>query len=392
MTDDAGSRFLESLEPFADFRDVSLSGNYRPLPDGWLIGVADIVDSTGALAAGRYKAVNTVGASVISAIMNLDRNAGFPFAFGGDGASFAVPGGRRDEVSAALAACRTWSGEEMGLSLRAALIPVTEIRSAGQDVRVARFRPSPFVDYAMFDGGGMAWADARMKQGLYEVPPAADGARPDLSGLSCRWKPIAARRGEILSVLMARRPGTAAERFDSVVRALHDLLAGEETGGGSPLVTEGPRYDWPPRGLDLEARASAGGKPRFLRYLPILLEQLVPVVLELLGTRLKRFDPVHYRRVTAQNSDFRKFDDGLKMTVDCSPDTGRKIEDLLAEAHRNGIADYGLHRQDSALMTCIVPSPLTDNHIHFIDGAGGGYAMAAAQLKEMRTRLGPEKL
>jgi hypothetical protein len=86
------------------------------------------------------------------------------------------------------------------------------------------------------------------------------------------------------------------------------------------------------------------------------------------------------------NSDFRKFDDGLKMTIDCSPETSRKIEARLAQAHDDGIADYGLHRQDSALMTCIVPSPLSDDHIHFIDGAGGGYALAAAMLKEMAAR------
>jgi hypothetical protein len=32
-------------------------------------------------------------------------------------------------------------------------------------------------------------------------------------------------------------------------------------------------------------------------------------------------------------------------------------------------------------MTCIVPSPLQRDHVHFVDGASGGYAMAASQLK-----------
>ena len=35
-------------------------------------------------------------------------------------------------------------------------------------------------------------------------------------------------------------------------------------------------------------------------------------------------------------------------------------------------------------MTCIVPSPLTRDHLHFIDGAAGGYAMAATFLKAAR--------
>lgn len=47
--------------------------------------------STGAIADGRYKAVNMVGAGVISAVLNLIDHAPFPYVFGGDGAAFALP-------------------------------------------------------------------------------------------------------------------------------------------------------------------------------------------------------------------------------------------------------------------------------------------------------------
>ncbi len=46
-----------------------------------------------------------------------------------------------------------------------------------------------------------------------------------------------------------------------------------------------------------------------------------------------------------------------------------------------GIARYGLHRQDAAMMTCFTPSALRSDHVHFIDGARGGYASAATALK-----------
>jgi hypothetical protein len=35
------------------------------------------------------------------------------------------------------------------------------------------------------------------------------------------------------------------------------------------------------------------------------------------------------------------------------------------------------------MMTCFTPSVTQTNHVHFIDGAMGGYAMAASQLKRM---------
>ena len=38
-------------------------------------------------------------------------------------------------------------------------------------------------------------------------------------------------------------------------------------------------------------------------------------------------------------------------------------------------------------MTCLVPSPLRDDHVHFVDGAAGGYATAAIKLKAQRESL-----
>ena len=74
------------------------------------------------------------------------------------------------------------------------------------------------------------------------------------------------------------------------------------------------------------------------------------------------------------NSDFRKFDDALRMVVDCSPGMAQKIEDTLAAAETEGHIRYGCHREDAAIMTCFTPSPSQPSHVHFIDGAQGGYA------------------
>ena len=77
---------------------------YSPLPDDWAIGVADIVDSTKAIAAKRYKAVNMAGAAIIAAVTNALEGREFPFVFGGDGASFAVSPADLDAAREALTA------------------------------------------------------------------------------------------------------------------------------------------------------------------------------------------------------------------------------------------------------------------------------------------------
>lgn len=343
-----------------------------PLPEGWALAVADVAGSTAAIAAGRYKAVNMAGAAVISAVQNALGRQDVPFVFGGDGALIAVSGGQRDVTADALARVRTWVAAELDLELRVALVPLQAIREAGHDVRVARFQASPHVAYAMVAGGGAAWADAELKAGRFAVQPAPQGAQPDLTGLSCRWNPMPARNGTIVSVIAV--PGGDAAGFAALVARVALLLEAQAR-AGHPVPVAGPRFRWPPAGL--RAEASAARRP--IRR--ILFNAAVGLIGDRTGLVLGGFDARRYRSDTAANADFRKFDDGLKLTIDVPPAAADRLERLLADAAAAGACRYGVHRQEAALMTCIVPSSLDRDHVHFVDGASGGYAMAAAMLK-----------
>ena len=100
------------------------------------------------------------------------------------------------------------------------------------------------------------------------------------------------------------------------------------------------------------------------------------------GLRIGRFIPAKYAQELIENSDFRKFDDSLRMVLDCTTELAAEIEDYLKTEAAKGMVRYGVHHQDAAMMTCFTPSPVNPNHIHFIDGAQGGYALAATALKE----------
>ncbi|HJZ19992.1 MAG TPA: DUF3095 family protein, partial [Bradyrhizobium sp.] len=89
-TPDASNALYGKIPVFRGFDRVMDPQLYSPLPDDWSIGIADIVESTKAIAEARYKAVNMAGASVIAAVANALEGREFPFVFGGDGASFAV--------------------------------------------------------------------------------------------------------------------------------------------------------------------------------------------------------------------------------------------------------------------------------------------------------------
>ncbi len=352
-----------------------MPANYRPLPDGWVLALADIVGSTQAIAGGRYKDVNMAGASVISAVLNAVGKGDYPFVFGGDGALIALPGSLEKAARDALAAVQVWVEEDLGLMLRIAIVPVADTRAEGLDVRVARYSASPYVTYAMFWGGGTSWAERQMKQGRYGVERAAPGTRPDLTGLSCRWSPIEAENGEIVSIIAVPGEGRPGEEFRNLVNGIVAITA-EQNRGSHPVPAGGPKFAFSLKGINREARATAPAGKRLRQKLIIFLQLAITVLCYKLDIPLGRFDARRYKGDVAGNSDFRKFDDGLKMTVDVDAEHLKRIETLLEAARAKGIARYGLHRQASALMTCFVPTPISRDHMHFIDGASGGYAVA----------------
>lgn len=371
--------FFAAVPLFSEFEGVTDAANYRPLPDGWVLALADIIGSTQAIAGGRYKDVNMAGASVISAVLNSVGKGDYPFVFGGDGALIALPGSLEKTARDALAAVQVWVEEDLDLMLRVAVVPVADIRAQGLDVRVARYSVSPYVTYAMFWGGGTSWAEKQMKLGQYGVARAPAGTRPDLTGLSCRWSPIEARNGEIVSIIAVPGEGRPGQEFRDLVTGIVAITT-EQNRNSHPVPADGPDLAFSIRGVNREAKATAPAGRRFRQKLFIFLQLGLTVLFYKLGVPLGRFDARRYKRDVAGNSDFRKFDDGLKMTLDVDADHLRRIEALLQEAQAKGVARYGLHRQSSALMTCFVPTPISRDHMHFIDGAAGGYAVAASQI------------
>ena len=372
--------FYRNLPSETDFDRLSDPVHYVPLPDDWVVGVADIVGSTAEIARGRYKVVNMVGAAVISAQMNAAGMRPLPYVFGGDGAGFAVWPAQRAAAERALDAVRRWALREFGMELRAAMVSVAEIRAAGRDVRVARHSPAEKVDYAMFSGGGVAWAEAQMKGGVLALPERGDPGEPDLTGLSCRWSNLRARNGEILSLVMKPRQGVSESAFAQVAHKVINA-AGAAHQNGHPVPRNGPGMRFPPPGISLEAQAHHGTWPVWAMKLILLGQNLAIWIMFVTNLRLGRFVPSAYRANVSGHADFRKFDDGLKMTLDCDPASRSRIEAVLERAADDGLIRYGLHAQEEALMTCLVPSAVESEHMHFVDGAAGGYARAAALMQ-----------
>jgi len=375
--------FYETIPVLDNFADAVRAENYRPLPDDWVVGFADVVGSTQAVANGRYKAVNMVGAGVIAAVGNALRRRSFPFVFGGDGASLAVPPGDAPRAREALAAMAVFAREEFEFDLRAGTIPVRDVRTAGRDVRVARYGATPYCVYAMFMGGGLAWFEDEVKRGRHLLPAAPAGARPDLSGLSCRWGVAPAKNGVVLSLIVAPRGDDP--RFPALVDEIVKLALATPA-SDRPVTVASLKPGDPAKAIALETAVRlASGAPRVLAR--ALATYWYAGMTVFFGLKLKGpgVDATTYKNDLVANADFRKFDDGLRMTLDCTAEFADQLEARLAAAE--DYANWGAFRQEAAQVTCFAPSVTERGHVHFVDGAGGGYTMAAKAMKLRRDAL-----
>ena len=366
--------FYERLEPFADFATVADPRHYVEAPGDWLVVVADIRNSTEAARAGRYKDVNLIGAACITAVLNATRGLELPFAFGGDGATVLIPSAARGAVATALLRTRRFAARAFGLELRLGMVPVEELRRRGRRVLVAKLALSPGNHLAMFAGGGLELADRLIKDGAgFALADEGDPGPPDLSGLSCRWQPLRSLRGQILTLLVRARQADSLPLQQEIIAALRHIL------DAAPVQPGNMRFVWPPAGLEAEARLAAGSLWR--RRVRLYVESLLQALAERFDLRIGPYNAPVYREEVRRNSDYRKVADTLHMVLDCTAEQSAEIEDYLARLRAEGRVAYGLHRADRALMTCLVFSLEESRHVHFVDGADGGYALAALQLK-----------
>src|SRR5260370_30810679 len=114
MTTPGGSdKFYGSIPVFRGFGSLMEPSLYSPLPDDWSIGVADIVESTKAIAQARYKAVNMAGPAGIAAVTHALLGREFPFLFGGAGAGLPRSPCHLPPARGTLAAAPLFGGQDL---------------------------------------------------------------------------------------------------------------------------------------------------------------------------------------------------------------------------------------------------------------------------------------
>ena len=389
----SSKRFYADIPAFDDFSGIADSSNYQVAPDDWHVIIADVKGSTQAIAEGRYKDVNMIGAACINAVLNISQKRSVPYVFGGDGATLMVPPEDVDSAARVLLGVRDLAASRFKLSLRVGVVAVADIhQQPGPRVKVAKYRLNPGNELGVFSGGGMELAEKWIKSGAYLLEESYADNDPDLSGLSCRWEPLASQNGVMLSVLMQARAAddTAnADLYRQLIKEIAEITeAGDDSDDtGNPICDANMKFRWPPRGLRAEIDATVGKRNRNWHALGLYVNSLLQWVLDRFDISAGGYRGRRYRDELRDNTDYRRFDDTLRILMDCEPAQADTIEAMLESHAQKGILRYGVHRSDSALMTCLVFNIDQGEHIHFVDGSDGGFTAAAKSMKAKKAAV-----
>lgn len=379
--------FFEKLEAFADFHQAFDPARYSRLPSDWLVAVCDIQGSTAGIESGKYKEINMIGASAIIAALNATMGMEIPYVFGGDGASFAIPPEAAESVAAALAGTREMAVSVFGLTLRAGVITMEDVRARGHDVRVARYRLSDKVAVAMFDGGGLSYAEQMLKDPKlrehYDLKRWMKAPAPaDFNGLECRWNPLKTTKGQIVTLIArAANDGAGIATYRDLFDRIQKICGTKDE--YQPARKEKMSLSFDPKQLKHEHGVQTHGQglaARAFYAAKMGIENVIGHTALKTGKKAGSFDGEKYVDDLVNNTDFQKFDDTLRMVMDNTPAQTRALAEYLEAEHSKGSLYYGTHIEEEAMITCLI-FDRADKHLHFVDGARGGYAAAAKALK-----------
>ncbi len=356
---------------------------FASVPSDWHVVLTDVKKSTQALSDGTHHLVNLVATGSIIAALNIARRADIrvPFFFGGDGATLIIPDCLLAPILVALNKHRENTLRNFGIDLRVGSVPVAAIHATGHSLSIAKAKMSDAFTIPVVLGQGLQHAERVVKgEGYMPDVPLADEAALNLDGMECRWDSIKPPQDaqEVLCLLVTiTDSATQSNICSEVLKSLDDIFGSPMS--RSPVAIQRLRLKPTFERMARETRARLG---KF--DMGYLLRNWLRTLIGFLYLRYVKAGQKYLRGV-AQLSDTLVIDGRINTIIAGTAGQRRKLIAVLDRMEAEGRIQYGLHVCAESVMSCYVRDR-SDDHIHFIDGIGGGYTLAATVLKRKLAR------
>jgi Protein of unknown function (DUF3095) len=351
---------------------------FSRVPDNWHVIITDVKNSTRASLEGLHETVNLVATGSIVAVLNIvyKANLTVPFFFGGDGATFIIPPTILDATMRALLMHRENTLVNFKIDLRVGQVPVAEIYENQHSINICKFRTSEMFAIPVVLGRGLLYVEKKIKGPDYifaELPETEEEL--DLSGMQCRWDKIKppVTNYEVVSLLVIAREGAKQSMaFKKVMDRVDEIYGAAQT--RKPISVGKLKLKGTLAKIGLEMRVRMGGFKPFN-----VLKTWATTSLGYFYFRTKKGK--FYLTSLVDMSDTLVIDGKINTVITGTAHQRELLEAALGEIERDGEILFGLYVSKESVMSCYVRN-MNDKHIHFVDGAEGGYTKAAGVLKK----------
>lgn len=381
--------FYQNLAVITEFDSILNTEQFSELPDDWWVVITDVVNSTQAIEKGQYRAINAVGGATVAAMTNAVKPLRIPYVFGGDGATFCIPPSQLEAIKAALIGSAQLARDSFELDLRIGCVPYADIKPHAQ-ILIARFQKNASLEQAVFIGGGLTEAEHLIKQDPnYNLPINNLEQDVDFSGFECRWDRIPSPKEVTLSLIVKPRQTDLSQQLAlyAELKAKIRQTAGNEQ-EHHPINPQGLNLGFSQQILmgELAVKNFHQTKWQKLKTLwKLRFENLIGFLFMVFSIQQGEAKWGNYKTDFMANSDYRKLDDMYRTVLTASEVQCEQLVDWLEQQYQAGHLYYGTHKSNAAIVTCLINKTGVD-HMHFVDGADGGYASAATALKKQMNR------
>lgn len=367
--------------------EVFRSNYFVNVPVDWHIIIADVKNSTAAVNAGKHNDVNLVAAGSLIVALNIahQHNIELPFFFGGDGGTVIVPEEILTEVIAGLNAHNLNTLKNFNLEMHVGSIRVKDALDKGHSLKIAKVQFGKGFNKAIVLGNGLNFAESTIKQAS-KNNQVEDISDLNLTGLECRWDKVKApsEENEIVCYLIsATRPEQQIDVYREVLLKIDEIYGSIEK--RNPLSTDR---------LKLLLSFDKIKREMMVKYNKFRLNYITKALVNTFIGRLyfkynwnvNNLRGKEYLDQVISNADTLTIDGRINTIITGMMDKRILFVKYLSAQQKEGNLIFGHHISKESIMTCYIENR-DAKHIHFVDGADGGYTEAAKEFKRQMLAL-----
>jgi hypothetical protein len=377
-------RDIKALElPIAE---VMQSHHFSDVPNDWCVIIADVQNSTAAVAAGRHNDVNLIAAGSLIAVLNIakEKNIEIPFFFSGDGGAVLVPEEMKTDVLIGLLQHNENTNRNFGLNMHIGSLSIHELVDAGATVKIAKVELGQSFHKALIIGDGLKFAERKIKlETTTQNREQLSSYILNMSGLECRWDKVKPpgneNENEIVCYLIeACDQKRQAEVYRDVLLTIDETYGSIES--RNPLSISRLKLLISLNKVHNEMEVKFG-RWKITYFIITFLETFLGLFFFRFNLKLGAIRANEYLAQLVANADTLTIDGRINTILSGKTENRKQLLHYLSKKENEGTLLFGHHHSKESIMTCYIEDR-DSKHIHFIDGSDGGYTEAAKMLKQ----------